>query len=287
MKKRTLIFLIVILSFHASSCETVFYAPGHYTYYPPENFGYHPQAFFFPSLDGTNLSGLLFPSKIPKKRNLIILQFHGNGENMTSHYRSLAWTTKKGFELIAFDYRGYGRSEGELGHKGVIEDAVAAYNFAKKRALETDQKIILYGQSLGATILLKAIQDFKDTQIIHSVFIEGGFLSHREMANDFLSRNWFTWPFQWLAYLFVSDSYSPDRFYEYFPKDLPLTVIHGGKDAIIPIRFGKQIFSLAKPPKQWILAEEMGHIASMFHKKYRRAFLNTIQFPPQKHDETK
>ncbi|MBT6504874.1 MAG: alpha/beta hydrolase [Deltaproteobacteria bacterium] len=223
----------------------------------------------------------MFPSRASTKKNLIILQFHGNGENMTSHYTSLAWTTKKGFELITFDYRGYGKSEGELGHKGVLEDAIAAYNFAKKRALETDQKIILYGQSLGATILLKAIEEFKDTQVIHSVFIEGGFLNHKEMANEFLSRFWITWPFQWLPYLVVNGSYSPDHFFEYFPAGVPLIVIHGEKDEIIPIRFGKEIYSLAKPPKRWILAKDKHHIDTMFDKNYRNVFLDMIKFPPQ------
>jgi uncharacterized protein len=281
MIKRNSIFLLLILSLLVSACETVFYSPGSYYYYPPENFGYSPQEFFFPSLDGTKLSGWMFPSRASTKKNLIILQFHGNGENMTSHYTSLAWTTKKGFELITFDYRGYGKSEGELGHKGVIEDAVAAYNFAKKRALKTDQKIILYGQSLGATILLKAIEEFKDTHVIHSVFIEGGFLNHKEMANEFLSRFWITWPFQWLPYLVVNGSYSPDHFFEYFPAGVPLIVIHGEKDEIIPIRFGKEIYSLAKPPKRWILAKDKHHIDTMFDKNYRNVFLDTIKFSPQ------
>lgn len=227
------------------------------------------------------LSGWLFPSKNLNKKGLIILQFHGNGENMTSHYTSLAWTTKKGFELITFDYRGYGKSEGRLGHKGVIEDAIAVYNIVKKRAVETDQKIILYGQSLGANILLKAIEDFENVDLIHSVFIEGGFINHKDMANDVLSRFWLTCPFQWLAYLAVSDTYSPDHFYKYFPKGVPLVVIHGDKDTIVPVKFGEQIFSLAKPPKQWILAENMQHIQSMHNEKYRALFLDIVDSPPQ------
>ena len=283
MKKWTRFFLIIILWFLISSCETVFYAPGHHTYYPPENLGYHPQHFFFPSLDDTKLSGWIFPSKFPEEeKDLIILQFHGNGENMTSHYMSLAWATNRGFELITFDYRGYGKSAGELGHKGVVEDAVAAYNFTKKRALKSNKKIVLFAQSLGATILLKAIEKFEDKQVIHSVFIDGGFLHHTDMANEFLSRFWFTWPFQWLPYLVVSGSYSPDKFFEYFPRDTPLIVIHGEKDQVVPIRFGKEIYSLAKPPKRWILAKNMRHIESMHHTEYRRLFLDMIKFPPQK-----
>jgi fermentation-respiration switch protein FrsA (DUF1100 family) len=273
MKKWTLIFLMVIFSLLVSSCETVFYAPGPYYYYPPENFGYDPQHVFFPSLDGTKLSGWIFPSKITAEKDLIILQFHGNGENMTSHYLSLAWTTKKGFELITFDYRGYGKSEGELGHKGVIEDAISAYNFAKKRALAANKKLVLFAQSLGATILLKAIENFDDTGVIHSVFIDGGFIHHTAIANDLLSRFWLTWPFQWLPYLVVSNSYSPNRFYEYFPQDVPLIVIHGEKDQVVPIRFGKEIYALAKPPKRWILARNMHHIESMHHPEYRELFL--------------
>jgi uncharacterized protein len=281
MVKYSFILLSLILSLFLASCETVFYAPGPHIYYPPENYGYTPQELYFPSLDGTMLSGWLFPSKNLNKKELIILQFHGNGENMTSHYTSLAWTTKKGFELITFDYRGYGKSEGRLGHKGVIEDAVAVYNIAKKRAVETDQKIILYGQSLGANILLKAIEDFEDTHLIHSIFIEGGFLNHKEMAADVLSRFWLTWPFQWLPYLVISDAYSPDDFYKYFPEDLPLIVIHGDKDRIVPINFGKEIYSLAKPPKQWILAENMQHIQSMHDAKYRQLFLDIVESPPK------
>ncbi len=286
MKKQIRIFLMVMASLLATSCESVFYQPGPYYYYPPEDFGYQPQELFFPSLDGTKLSGWLFPRLSPDKKNLMILQFHGNGENMTSHYMSLVWATKMGFELITFDYRGYGKSDGELGHKGVIEDAVAAYNFAKKRALATDQKIILYAQSLGATILLKAIENFDDPEIIHSVFIEGGFLSHQAMANKFLSHYWLTWPFQWLPYLIVNGAYSPDHFYEYFPENVPLIVIHGEKDEIVPQQFGQEIYSLAKPPKRWILAPNKGHVESMYDPVYRALFLEIVQSPPQKQPNT-
>src|SRR5262245_39943051 len=101
------IFLITILG---QSCSHVFYQPSPKQYVNPAQFKLKYENLSFQSADGTKLNGWFFPAKTKKPKGTIV-QFHGNAQNISTHFFSLIWLIEEGYNFFTFDYRGYGKSE--------------------------------------------------------------------------------------------------------------------------------------------------------------------------------
>lgn len=275
-------FAFSVTVFLPASCTGVFYQPQKLMFYDPADFDYQYEDVDFKSVDGTPLHGWFFPVKNGVTELGTVLQFHGNAENITSHFRSLAWITKEGYNLFIFDYQGYGLSGGRPTQKRLNGDALAALDYAviknRERSEKSGKKLefIAYGQSLGGAILMRALYDFKDKDKLDAVVIESSFSSYRRIAMEKLALSRVTWIFQPLAYLLVSDSYAPeDKIKTISP--VPILVIHGDADVIVPVHHGEKIYSLAGQPKTFWEVPNGRHIDSMRKHggKYRQ---NLIEY---------
>lgn len=257
--------------------------------------GYHYESVDFVSSDGTKLHGWFFPAREELnpdgKAKGTFVQFHGNAQNMTAHFASMFWVIGAGYNFFTFDYRGYGSSEGEPSQEGLYKDALAAVDYIEKRVPPADGKnpdIILYGQSLGTAVLMRAYPDVpaEEKARVKLVVAEGSFYSYEALARDILSRSWVTFLFQPLGYVLMSDAYSPE---DYIAKisPTPFLVIHGDHDQTVPYRFGQKVFELAKEPKTFWTIWKGGHIDSMmrFHGKYRARLIDFIEGRPVPPDD--
>ena len=115
---------------------------------PPEG----AEIIWFNSADGTRLNGWFFESRL-KPATATIIFFHGNGGNITN----VGWMgqrfAKHGFNVLLFDYRGYGASEGVAAAEAdLYADGDAAVAFVTSKGIRSEQ-IILYGQSLGTAVV--------------------------------------------------------------------------------------------------------------------------------------
>lgn len=253
--------LYLLISLLLTSCSHVFYQPSSALFFNPEKANLHPEELWIESSDATRIHAWLFPAKTASGNKLgTVIQFHGNAENMSSHFASLIWMTEAGYDLLAFDYRGYGTSEGSPNQAGLNRDALAVIESLNKEGKE--KKIILYGQSLGGAVLLRALQDLTDRSRIKAVIIESSFYSYQAIARAKLAQTWLTFIFQPLAWVLVSDQYSPE---ESIAKvsPIPLLVMHGDRDQVIPYRFGEKIFQLAHEPKTFWKIENGHHLDTM------------------------
>ncbi len=258
-----------------SGCSSLFYYPSRALLHDPKTIGIEPEEIFFPSADGTKLFAWHLKHRKGAAKGLI-LQYHGNAENLSSHYLNLAWLLDEGYDLITFDYRGYGRSEGEPTQEGTVADGAAALRLARKLAGKLP--LIVYGQSLGGAIALRNVIDLKNEVPVAFVVIESSFSSYQEVAQKIMKRNIFTWPFQWLPYLVVSDKWAPDdKIGEISP--IPLLVIHGDADPTVPYSLGEEIYELAKEPKEFWPIPGGGHLDIYFldKGKYRGEFLKKLE----------
>ncbi|MCP4579010.1 MAG: alpha/beta hydrolase [Deltaproteobacteria bacterium] len=272
--------LLVLTVGCLASCNGMFFYPEKYRIFNPETVGLDPEDVWFRSQDDTLLNGWFFPAGTDTVKGTILL-FHGNAQNMSSHFLSLAWATFKGYNLFIFDYRGYGRSEGEPSMPGLVLDAQAAYEYLSSRPETEKTGIVLYGQSLGGIVLLKALESVAEREAIKCVVIESSFLSYQEIARDKLRGFWLFWPFQLLAYLLISDQYNAlEAVGRISP--IPLLVIHGRKDEIVPIHFGREVFSLAREPKTFWEIEQGVHINAMSdsNTNYRKKLLDYLNAVP-------
>lgn len=206
-----------------------------------------------------------FRSEKPKA---VILQFHGNGQNQSSHFASLYWLVKEGYDLVTFDYRGYGFSTMiETTQQSTIEDSKFMIQWVLAQYPE-GTKLILWGQSLGGAVLQRALQEMPTQPRVSLIVYEGSFTSYRDATRSVLRRSWFTT----LAYPFVplliSDS-GKAKLESELPSDkiakATKLVIHAQKDPVIAYDLGEELFGSLREPKFFWSLKSANHIAS-FHE---------------------
>lgn len=268
---------ILIFLFILQGCSHLFYQPIKPHYVDPKQFKLTYSDIALKSKDGTNLHGWFFPTTSSKVKGTIV-QFHGNAQNISTHFYSLMWLVHEGYNLFTFDYRGYGKSEGDPDQKGVYEDALAAMEKAKELH-EANGKglLIVYGQSLGGVISLRALPDFKDHKKIDLLVLDSTFSSYRLIAFDKLTDHWFLVPFSILTPVLVSDKYASSDVFDKLEE--PTLVIVGEKDRVVPAKFGKKIYENISPAKKWLWdVPDSQHIDVFHHGKneYRQKFLQFL-----------
>lgn len=262
------IFKLMIVSLFLTSCTSLIYYPDKYLHGHPDHFDTKFDAFFIESLDKTKLSVWKLHSK--EKAKNVVAFFHGNAQNITSHFANLVWMSQYNTDVYIFDYRGYGLSEGEPNPKGVSEDGLAFLNYVEEMYKKGDyEKFIVYGQSLGGSVALKSIEDFKQKDDISLLVLDSSFRSPREVARDKTF-----WPLS----LIIPESYtaSPELTFV----TMPVLSIHSKKDPVISYKLGEKLYldlKNSKHKEMWTLTEE-GHGDVFFQKTqdYRKAFIDLI-----------
>lgn len=273
-----LLFVFLVLG-TLSACSSLFYYPSKLHYSDPRNAGLKSEEVSFLAPDGAKLRAWYFPPANGLKAKTLTVFFHGNAENISSHWRALAWLPAHGHSYLIFDYRGYGNSEGSPSPAGTVEDGLAALNWA--RAQHPDTPLVVFGQSLGGAIALRSVIEDPSKADIRLVVVESTFHSYQEVGRKVLAGGWLTWPFQWMAYLVLSDRWAPsDRLAEIAP--IPLVVIHGDQDRVVPISLGRRVYSRARDPKEFRLVAGGRHIEAFWrpseegHREYFLAKLEAV-----------
>lgn len=257
-----------------SGCSSLLYYPSPNLFYDPSRLNLKPEEVHFLSKDGTKLFGWYFPSRSKKPSKATVVFFHGNAENISSHYLNAIWMIDYPYDLFVFDYRGYGRSEGSPDPEGTVNDGIAALEWATKKG----KPLVVFGQSLGGAIALSSAIETKDRLPIKFVAVDSTFASYRSMGRQVMSRSFITWPFQWLGWLLLCDSYAPDgKIASLSP--IPLLVIHGALDNLVEIKMGERIFAQAGEPKEFWRVRAGGHtdIFTIQDPSYKTKFIQMIE----------
>lgn len=268
--------ICMALGMQLTACSGLLYYPSGQLYFPPERFGLKPEEVHFASKAGPKLFGWYFQNKAGKPPKALVVFYHGNAENMSSHYANIFWILEHGYDLFVFDYQGYGRSEGSPSPLGTKLDGEAALEWAAARA--PGVPLVIFGQSLGGAVALRNAVDMKDRVPLRFVAVDSTFSSYRSVARKVLSRSWITWPFQWLGWLLMSDEYAAQgELGKIAP--IPLLVMHGDQDQVVEFEFGERVFAEARNPKEfWRIAG--GAHTDVFHRQdvnYRYKFLEKLK----------
>lgn len=242
-----------LLATASSGCaDSMFYRPNHYAYREPESVGARDVS--FSAADGTRLHGwwIEVPDGVEPRGTVVFC--HGNSQNLTAHVPEVAWLPQRGYRLLLFDYRGYGRSEGETTRAGTVTDALAAIDLA----LEIDpDRTLVYGHSLGGAIGLVAAAR---RPRVRGIVAEATFTSYRAVGASTVGSL-----LGWLAWLVVSSGNDPVDFLDHLPPR-PLLVIHGDHDPIVPFELGERLFEKAAEPKAFYQVEGGRH-GSPWHRQ--------------------
>jgi len=253
----------------------LFYYPSQEKFYDPKQFSLEYEDLWIESTDGVKLNAWHIKNPKAKEHKGLILHFHGNAENISSHFLNLAWITEFGYELLIFDYRGYGRSNGEPNQVGTHQDALAALKFAlKKMESKPKSKFVVYCQSLGGIICARALADLENTESINLLVLDSTFSSYQDIANQKLKDHWLTFLFSPLSMLLISDKMSSKKYLPHLK--MKKLVYHSKADFVIPYKFGEEIFSLLSEPKTFIGLESENHIQVFKEKKRRDEFVEIL-----------
>jgi hypothetical protein len=247
------------LALALAGCTGVIFHPMRELVLTPDQLGLAYEEVEFEAADGVCLHGWFLPAGAPRRGSILFL--HGNAENVSTHIASVAWLPAEGFDVLLFDYRGYGRSEGSPSLAGLQLDFEAALEALLAWPEIDRDRVAVFGQSLGASLAITALAASPRRRQIHALVIEGALTSYRELAREKLAGFWLTWPLQVPLGLTIDDRYRPiDAIAELAP--LPLLIVHGEADRVVPPDHAVALYEAARPPKTLWLVPGVGHIAA-------------------------
>lgn len=260
---------LLILSLALAGCvPSKFYAPDRVHYDTPASVGLKFEEVVFTSSDGTSLTGWFIPAtgyQNPKNAKGTVIHFHGNAQNMSAHWRFVGWLPQRGFNVFVFDYRGYGASQGSPEPKGVFEDSNSAVNYVRSRDDVDREHLIVFGQSLGGTNAIAAVGSGNRAGI-QAIAIEATFFSYSSIVSD----KWFG------IGAFIDDTFSAENYVGRLAP-IPLLLIHGTSDPVIPYDHSLRLMDRAHAPKRLVTVEGGGHIEALkprFGVKYQEVLLD-------------
>lgn len=266
MRRLQWLMVLTLTMIATINCSSLFYFPDKRELVYRHKLPLQPQDVTFASEDGTKLHGWFFgPMKAAEPR-AVIVQFHGNGQNLTTHFLSLYEAPGHDLAYLAFDYRGYGQSEGSPEPKGVIKDGIAAIRWMHDKY--PDKPLIVFAQSLGGAIAIKAVTQLKNEIPISLFIVDSSFYDYRAAAATMFKQSLLTYLLHPLAWAIVDNEESP---IDDIPKisPIPLIVVHGNKDRILNESLGRKLFDLAKEPKEFWLIPGGQHTDFMFREDGR------------------
>lgn len=180
----------------------------------------------------------------PRGDRPVVLYFHGNGGALNLRADRFSWLVADGYGLVALSYRGYGGSSGKPTETGFITDAQATYDFAAARY--PAKRLVLWGESLGTGVAIALAAE----RSIGGLILDAPFTS----AADVGAAVYPFVPVRW----FMKDPFRSDL--RIGRVHAPLLVLHGARDAIVPIRFGERLFALANEPKRFVRLPMGNHV---------------------------
>jgi len=173
----------------------------------------------------------------------VVLYFHGNGDYLAGFFGRFHELIADGAGVVALSYRGYAGSSGRPSEPGLLRDAAAAYAFAAARY--SADRIVVWGFSLGTGVAVALAAE----QPVGRLILQAPYTSIADVAAAAFP----IFPVR----LVIKDPFHSDE--RIARVRAPLLVMHGARDATIPIAFGEHLFALANEPKQFVRFEAGGH----------------------------
>lgn len=197
---------------------------------------------WFEAEDGVRLFGWYVEAP---KAPAAFLWCHGNAGNMVHRLDNLTRLHEVGLSVFLFDYRGYGKSEGTPSEPGLYRDAQAAYTYLTETRRISPQRLVIFGRSLGAGVA----GHLASRQPAAGLILESPFPSIKAVARA----HTFGLPSDWL----MQGEFNLEA--SLHAVHMPILVIHGDQDTIVPFPLGKRVFEAANQPKTWYPVNGAGH----------------------------
>ena len=254
-------FLLAGCVVFSTGCQNLYYHPRTEKLFDPARVQLTHEDIYFKSSDGNMLHAWYFAAKTPKAKGTLLF-FHGNAENLTSHFLTFRWLPDAGYNYLIFDYPGFGTSAGKPTPEGTVKAGVAAAEWLI--ANKKPESLIIYGASLGGIVALRTAEEIQGKIPMSHIIIEASFGSYQKMGRYVLDRSWITWAFQPLTYLVLSDKWAPKNMAAFAPT--PMLFIAGEDDWVVEPENSQLLYKAASDPKQiWMIPG--GHHGDLYEIK--------------------
>ena len=251
-----------------SGCaEGYFFHPDTRIYTTPAQLGITVEEIVFG--DEVKLHGWWMPAAGTPRATLV--QAHGNAANVTNHVPLVAWLPAAGVNVLSFDYRGFGRSEGSPTLDGVVADTRAALAQARRQQVRP-LPLVLLGQSLGGATSVRALAE-ETAGDVKLLILDSAFASYRGIARDAAGGL-----MSWLL-PFALPSLPPedrDPLIAMPRIRAPVLLLHGEQDSIIPIRHSERLHAATVTNKQFIRIAGGQHLDALSRPALRAQVLDAI-----------
>ncbi|MCC5857232.1 MAG: alpha/beta hydrolase [Ectothiorhodospiraceae bacterium] len=215
--------------------------PGREILSTPERIGLDYRDVWLTTGDDVRLHGWYVPYA-PSAPTLLF--FHGNAGNISHRLDSLRIFHELGLNVLIIDYRGYGRSAGRPGERGLYRDAHAAVDWLRDEYDVEAEELILFGRSLGAAVASRMAAERGAAVLI----LESAFTSVPDLAAELYP----IFPVRMLA------RHDYDTRAHLDAVRAPVLVVHSPDDEIVPFRHGQRLYEAAPEPRA-LLKLEGGH----------------------------
>jgi len=185
-----------------------------------------------------------------------VLYLHGARWNLTGHVRRMEQLRQMGYAVFAIDYRGFGKSDGDLpSEQMAYEDARTAWAWLVKQQPDPARRLIL-GHSLGGAIAINLAAGMAGgPPQARGLIVESSFTTLADAA--------LALTFDWVpANLVLTQKF--DSLDKIKAVDMPVLVVHGIRDRLLPSRFSQTLYQAAREPKKLLLIENASHNNSMW-----------------------
>ncbi|MHA1598090.1 MAG: alpha/beta hydrolase [Alphaproteobacteria bacterium] len=183
----------------------------------------------------------------PGKPTLVL--FQGNAGNIQHRGTKVRQFLDAGNGVMLVGYRGYGGNPGSPSEQGLYADARAALDYLENTGVAAD-RVVLYGESLGSGVAVKLAAEWADKAMpVAGLVLESPFSSVVDSAA-------FYYPYIPVGWL-LKDRFESTAIIA--DVAAPVMVIHGERDEVTPVRFGRKLFEAAVQPKQAHWIRDAGH----------------------------
>jgi len=231
------LFILLVLCGGISLAAAMFFSD-HLIFQPPRHgLVPAPDMIVIPITGKINITSQYLPSS--SGSGYTLLYSHGNAEDLTDLRPLLQEYVKHGFNIIAYDYEGYGASGGVAREKNCYRDIEAVYDYITVERKIDPAKIIIYGRSVGSGPACYLAEKRPAAALV----LESPFMSAFRVISGPLPL-----PFDKFKNLNRIPAIR-----------MPLLVFHGCKDEVIPFQHGQRIYVTANKPKKMVEVPSAGH----------------------------
>lgn len=181
----------------------------------------------------------------------VVLYLHGVRWNLTGHLNRMSQLRRFGFSVFAIDYRGFGKSDGELpSEAGVYEDARVGWQWLVEREPDPSRRYI-YGHSLGGAVAIDLAAQVSGTPATaRGLIVESSFTSLPQLVSE-SGYGWVPWQ------LLISQKF--DSVGKIREIRMPVLIVHGAEDRYVPAHLSSELYAAAPQPKKLLLIPNATH----------------------------